>query len=77
MNYRHLGKHGLKISELSLGSWVTYKNQVDVEKSKELIKAAFDLGVNFLTTPKDIWPAVQKQSWVRHSKNWACLGNST
>lgn len=47
MNYRHLGKHGLKISELSLGSWVTYKNQVDVEKSKELIKAAFDLGVNF------------------------------
>jgi voltage-dependent potassium channel beta subunit len=47
MNYRHLGKSGLKISELSLGSWVTYHNQVDVEKAKTILKTAFDLGVNF------------------------------
>ncbi len=47
MNYRHLGKSGLKISELSLGSWVTYHNQVDVEASKVLLKTAFDLGINF------------------------------
>ncbi len=47
MNYRHLGKSGLKISELSLGSWVTYQNQVDVEKAKTILKTAFDLGVNF------------------------------
>ena len=47
MNYRHLGKSGLKVSELSLGSWVTYHNQVDVEKSKVLLKQAFDLGINF------------------------------
>ncbi|MEA4811564.1 MAG: aldo/keto reductase [Anaerolineaceae bacterium] len=47
MNYRHLGKSGLKISALSLGSWVTYHNQVDVEKAKTLLKTAFDLGVNF------------------------------
>lgn len=47
MNYRHLGKSGLKISELSLGSWVTYHNQVDLEKAKTILKTAFDLGVNF------------------------------
>ena len=30
MNYRRLGRSGLQVSELSLGSWVTYHNQVDV-----------------------------------------------
>ena len=47
MNYRHLGKSGLKVSELSFGSWVTYHNQVDVEHAKALMTAAWDRGVNF------------------------------
>ena len=47
MNYRHLGKAGIKLSELSFGSWVTYHNQVDVQKAKEIMAAAWDLGVNF------------------------------
>ncbi|MEL7637337.1 MAG: aldo/keto reductase [Anaerolineaceae bacterium] len=47
MNYRHLGKSGLKVSELSFGSWVTYHNQVDVENAKQLMAAAWDRGVNF------------------------------
>ena len=47
MNYRHLGKSGLKVSELSFGSWVTYHNQVDVEHAKALMTAAWDSGVNF------------------------------
>ncbi len=47
MNYRHLGKTGLKLSELSFGSWVTYHNQVDVEKAKEIMAAAWDYGINF------------------------------
>lgn len=47
MKYRHLGKAGLKVSELSLGAWVTYGNQVGVREAKEIMKAAYDAGVNF------------------------------
>jgi len=48
MRYRRLGQAGLKVSELSLGSWVTYHNQVDVKAAAEMIAAAFDAGINFL-----------------------------
>ena len=47
MEYRHLGKSGLRVSALSLGSWVTFKNQADVAKAKDMMAAAYDHGVNF------------------------------
>jgi voltage-dependent potassium channel beta subunit len=47
MHYRRLGKSGIKISELSYGSWVTFGTQVDEKLAGELIKAAYDQGVNF------------------------------
>ena len=47
MQYRRLGRSGLQVSELSLGSWVTYHNQVDVAAAREMMAAAFDAGVNF------------------------------
>ncbi|MEP6657211.1 MAG: aldo/keto reductase [Betaproteobacteria bacterium] len=47
MNYRRLGASGLKISELSLGSWVTYGNQMGEDLARECMAAAFDAGVNF------------------------------
>jgi aryl-alcohol dehydrogenase-like predicted oxidoreductase len=47
MNYRHWGRAGIRVSELSLGSWVTFKNQVDVKAAAEIMAAAFDAGVNF------------------------------
>jgi len=47
MEYRHLGKTGIQVSELSLGSWITFKNQVDVDAAAEIMAAAYDLGVNF------------------------------
>ena len=47
MNTRRLGRSGLKVSELSFGSWVTYGNQVDTRAARELMAAAFDAGVNF------------------------------
>jgi voltage-dependent potassium channel beta subunit len=47
MQYRRLGRSGLQVSELSLGSWVTYHNQVDVGAAREILAAAFDAGVNF------------------------------
>lgn len=47
MEYRFLGKSGLKVSAISLGSWVTFGNQVDETVAFECMKAAFDAGVNF------------------------------
>ena len=47
MHYRRLGRSGLKISEISLGSWVTFGSQVDVDTSVDLIHTAYDAGVNF------------------------------
>jgi len=47
MHYRRLGKSGLKVSELSLGAWITFGNQVDEARAAEIIKAAYDQGVNY------------------------------
>lgn len=47
MHYRRLGKSGLKVSELSLGAWVTFGNQVDEETASNLIHLAYDRGVNY------------------------------
>lgn len=47
MNYRRLGKSGLKVSELSLGSWVTYGGQVGDDAAKACMVAAYEHGVNF------------------------------
>jgi voltage-dependent potassium channel beta subunit len=47
MEYRRLGKSGLKVSELSLGSWVTFSKQVDESKALKLMTTAYDAGVNF------------------------------
>jgi len=47
MNYRRLGASGLKVSELSFGSWVTYGNQLGSDLARECMAAAFDAGVNF------------------------------
>jgi voltage-dependent potassium channel beta subunit len=47
MNYRRLGRSGLKVSELSFGSWVTYGNQLDVNAARDCMAAAWERGVNF------------------------------
>ena len=47
MNYRRLGGSGLKVSELSLGAWVTYGGQVGEEVAVKCMSRAYDAGVNF------------------------------
>ena len=47
MHYRRLGRSGLQVSALSLGSWVTYSNQVNTRAATEMLAAAMDAGVNF------------------------------
>lgn len=47
MHYRRLGRSGLKVSEISLGAWITFGSQLGEEATAELIHAAYDQGVNF------------------------------
>mgnify|MGYP001812040438 CR=1 FL=1 len=47
MIYRHLGKSGIQVSALSLGSWVTFHTQSDVDAAIDMMAAAYDAGVNF------------------------------
>jgi voltage-dependent potassium channel beta subunit len=47
VNYRHLGRSGLKVSELSFGSWVTFGNQMGSDLVSNCMAAAYEAGVNF------------------------------
>jgi voltage-dependent potassium channel beta subunit len=50
MRYRKLGDRGVKVSEISLGSWLTYGGSVEDERAIACIHRAFELGVNFFDT---------------------------
>ena len=47
MEYRRLGKSGLKVSALSFGSWVTFANQIGNSVAESCLKSAYDAGINF------------------------------
>jgi len=50
MRFRKLGSSDLEVSEISLGSWLTYAGGVDAERARECTDAAFDAGINFFDT---------------------------
>ena len=50
MNYRKLGSSEIEVSEISLGSWLTYSGGVERERSEACVRAAFDAGINFIDT---------------------------
>jgi 1-deoxyxylulose-5-phosphate synthase len=50
MKYRQLGNSELKVSELSLGSWLTYSGGVERQQSEACVRKAFEVGINFLDT---------------------------
>jgi len=47
MEYRNLGRSGLKVSELSLGSWITFGDQISNDVAENLMDIAYEAGVNF------------------------------
>ena len=47
MEYRNMGKTGLRLSRLAFGSWVTFGDQIDDDKASELIRLAYDQGINY------------------------------
>ena len=50
MRYRQLGSSDLQVSEISLGSWLTYGLGVDSERAEACVAKAFDVGINFIDT---------------------------
>ncbi|HEX4114278.1 MAG TPA: aldo/keto reductase family protein [Solirubrobacteraceae bacterium] len=50
MNYRKLGSSGIDVSEVSLGSWLTYSGGVAREQAEACVRAAFEEGINFIDT---------------------------
>jgi voltage-dependent potassium channel beta subunit len=50
MQYRHIGKWGVKVSEVGLGSWLTYGNATEADQAEACIHHAYELGVNFFDT---------------------------
>ena len=50
MKYRKLGSSSLEVSEISLGSWLTYGVGVEADKARACLDAAFDVGINFIDT---------------------------
>ncbi|MEE2678398.1 MAG: aldo/keto reductase family protein [Myxococcota bacterium] len=50
MEYRRLGGSGLRVSEVSLGSWLTLGSSVDREATRKIVEHAYDLGINFFDT---------------------------
>ncbi|HSK22245.1 MAG TPA: aldo/keto reductase [Egicoccus sp.] len=76
MEYRRLGTAGIKVSALSFGSWVTFKNQVDVQRAIECLDAAKQAGVNFFDnaeayaggeSERIMGQAIRELGWERHS----------
>jgi voltage-dependent potassium channel beta subunit len=60
MHYRRLGRSGLKISEISLGSWVTIGNQIEEQAAIDLIHTAYEQGINFFDNA-DMYAAGQAE----------------
>ena len=76
MDYRHLGRSGIQVSELSFGSWVTFSNQADVKAAADMMSAAYEAGVNFFDnaevyaggkSEEVMGAALKKLGWRRSS----------
>ncbi|MCJ1282736.1 hypothetical protein MMC26_002061 [Xylographa opegraphella] len=75
MEYRYLGRSGLKVSAISLGGWLTYGGHVENEGTFNCMKAAYDCGINFFDcaegyaggeSEKVMGEAIKKFGWKRN-----------
>ncbi len=76
MEYRRLGRSGIKISELSFGSWVTFDKQIDLDGAMQCMRVAYESGVNFFDNAEAyasgesehiMGEALKKLAWRRGS----------
>ena len=76
MQYRRLGRSGLQVSVFSLGSWVSFGEQIGIAEATDCLPAAYDAGVNFFDNAESyaggeseriMGAAIAKLGWARHS----------
>ena len=65
MDYRNLGRAGLKVSELSFGSWITFGESLDIQGVKDTLRLAFDNGVNFFDNAEAYGEGCAELRWER------------
>jgi aryl-alcohol dehydrogenase-like predicted oxidoreductase len=63
MRYRTLGDSGLEVSEISLGSWLTYSGGVERDQTDACTRAAFDAGITFFDTANAYGTGVAEEAW--------------
>lgn len=63
MRYRKLGSSELEVSEISLGSWLTYSGGVEAEQTKACTDAAFEAGINFFDTANVYGRGASEEAW--------------
>ena len=63
MRYRKLGSSDLEVSEISLGSWLTFAGGVAAEQTRACTEAAFDVGINFFDTANVYGRGVAESAW--------------
>jgi hypothetical protein len=63
MRFRKLGNSDLQVSEISLGSWLTYSGGVAAEQTRACTEAAFDAGINFFDTANAYGQGAAETAW--------------
>jgi len=63
MRYRNLGSSDLKVSEISLGAWLTYAGGIEMEQTRACTEAAFDAGINFFDTANVYGRGEAERAW--------------
>jgi aryl-alcohol dehydrogenase-like predicted oxidoreductase len=63
MRYRKLGSSDLEVSEISLGSWLTYAGGVEADQTRACTEAAFDAGINFFDTANVYGRGAAESAW--------------
>ena len=88
MKYRKLGNTGLFVSEIGYGSWLTFATQVDLDRAERIVRAALDVGINYIDTA-DVYAkgraeellgrvlpgAVKRQDYVLATKVYFPMGD--
>lgn len=86
LKYRKLGQTGLKVSEISFGSWMTYGHTVGQDTGAKLVDRAFELGINFIDTANvyeqgeaermlgEVLPRYPRESYVLATKAFWPMG---
>src|SRR6188508_1765317 len=63
MKFRQLGDSDIQVSEISLGSWLTYSGGIEREQTEACTKAAFDAGINFFDTANVYGVGAAEEAW--------------